>query len=257
MFWSQNSARVLLAGLAAIIVMAAGPPPKVLVVQSTGTSAKSFPVGRSLPENTRITLRAGGTVTLLGSVGTMTLRGPGTFAATVLVRPGPRPVPADMRAITAVVRGGPGPYAGAQDVPQAFSVWQIDASRSGNFCLLRSSDVMLWRPDATAPTTVTAAPARGAAQIFAWPAGRNSIVWTPLAPLINGGRYTLRQAEGGMPTRITINVLKLASSSPQALAAALIKHGCQRQLDALMDETEDQTPLTAPNVVPTGQLPLR
>ena len=194
MSWSQNSAKALLAGLAAIIVIAAGPPPaKVLVVRSTGTSAKSYPVGRSLPENSQITLGTGDTVTLLGSAGTLTLRGPGTFAATVLVRPEPNPIDPDRHAVIGGVRStrqGPQPL--AQDAVRAFSVWRIDATQSGNFCQLRSIAVMLWRPDVRSPMTLTAVAARGAAQTLTWPAGRNTIVWKPLSPLIDGGRYTLQ-----------------------------------------------------------------
>ena len=248
---------MLRVGLAASLVIAAAPASaKVLIVRSAGPSAKSHPVGRSLPENAQITLGKGDTLTLLGSAGTLTLRGPGTFLATVLVRPGPRTVGTDRRAVTAAVRGGPLPHPAAA-VPQAFTVWQIDVTQSGRFCLLRSSDVMLWRPDATAPTTLSIVAAGGEVRTVAWPAGRNSIAWAPLSPFVKGGAYTLRQAGDGLATQITVRVVKPASYAPQAVAAVLIKEGCQRQLDALVDGIEDQTPLTAPNPQPTDQLPPR
>ena len=246
---------MLRVGVAAILVIAAAPAPtKVLIVRSAGPSAKSYPLGRSLPENARITLGAGDTLTLLGDAGTLTLRGPGTFAATVLVRPGPRTVAVDRRAVTAAVRGGLVLHPVTPDIPRAFSVWQIDVTQSGHFCLLRSSDVMLWRPNAAAATTLTIATAGGASQTAAWPAGRSSIVWVPPSPFVNGGTYTLRQAEGGMPTQIAVHVVKLASNAPLAVAAVLIKKGCQRQLDALIDGTKDQTPLIVPHVLTTDQL---
>ena len=256
--WIQNRTKVLRVGLAAVLVIAAAPASaKVLIVRSAGPSAKSYPVGRSLPENARITLRARDTLTLLGSAGTLTLRGPGTFAATVVVRPGPRTVAVDRRPITAAVRGGPLPHPVAVNVPRAFSVWQIDVTHSGSVCLLRSSDVMLWRPDATAPTQLSIVAAGGEVRTIAWPAGRNSIVWVPLSPIINGGAYTLRQVGNAIPTQITVHVVHVKSNLPQAVAAILIKNGCLRQLDALVDDTEDQTPLTAPNVLPTDKLPPR
>ena len=244
MSWSQNRSRVVRVGLAALLVFAAAPvTAKVLIVRSTGHSAKSYPVGRSLTENAPITLGAGDTLTLLGSAGTLTLRGPGTFAATVLVRSGPRTVAADVRATTAVVRGGRVPHPAAADMRRAFSVWQIDVTQSGSVCLLRNSDVMLWRPDARAPTTLSIVAAGRAAQMIAWPAGRSSIVWAPLSPFVNGRAYTFREAGNGAPTQITVHVVQAKSNLPQAVAELLIKNGCLRQLDALVDNTENQTPL--------------
>ena len=256
MSWIRNSTKVPQVFLAAIfLIAAASASAKVLIVRSTGPSAKSYPLGRALTENARITLKAGDTVTLLGSAGTLTLRGPGTFAATVLVRPGPRTVPIDRRTVTAVVRGGPVPHPAAADMRRAFTVWQIDVTQSGSFCLLRGTDVMLWRPDAKAPTTVIISAAGGAPQTAEWPAGRNSIVWAPVSPFVNGGAYTLRQAGGDMPTQITVYIVKLASNDPQAVATTLIKHGCGRQLAALVDEAEDQTPIISPNDQPRENLP--
>ena len=249
---------MLRVGLAAILVIAAAPATaKVLIVHSAGPSAKSYPAGRSLPENAQITLGAGDKVILLGNAGTLTLRGPGTFAATVLVRPDQRARVDDRRAITAVMRGGPVLHPVTPDVPRGFSVWQIDVTQSGNFCLLRSNDVMLWRPNAAAATTLTIAAARGEERTIAWPAGRSSIAWAPPSSFVNGGAYTLRQAGDAIPTKITIHVVKLASNAPQAVAAVLIKKGCQRQLDALVDEADDQTPLTDPNVMTTDKSPRR
>ena len=245
---------MLRVALTASLVIAAAPASaKVLIVRTAGPSAKSYPLGRSLPENARITLRTGDTLTLLGNAGTLTLRGPGTFPATILVRTGARTVAVDRRAVTAAVRGGPVSHPATPDVPRAFSVWQLDVTQSGDVCLLRSSDVMLWRPDATAPITLTIVAAKGEIWTVAWPAGRNSIVWAPLSPIINGGAYTLRQAGDATPTQITVHIVHVESNLPQAVAAILIKKGCHRQLGALVDGTEDQTPLTAPKVLTTDQ----
>lgn len=256
MSWIRNSTKLPQVFLAAIfLIAAASNSAKVLIVRSAGPSAKSYPVGRALAENAPITLKAGDTVTLLGGAGTLTLRGPGTFVATVLVRPGPHTVTADRRAVTAVLRGSPVPHPAAADMRRAFTVWQIDATQSGSFCLLRGTDVMLWRPDAAAPTRVIISAAGGVSQTIEWHAGRNSILWTPVSPFVNGGAYTLRQAGSAMPTQITVHVVKLRSIVPQAVAASLIKHGCGRQLDALVDEAEDQTPQIAPNIQLMDSLP--
>ena len=124
MYWLRNRTtvpRILLAATLAMTTAAA--PTKVLIVRSAGPSAKSYPPGRSLPENARITLAMGDTLTLLGSAGTLTLRGPGKFAATVQVRPGPRTVPPGMRAVTAAMRGKPNPHSVSPVLAHALTVW--------------------------------------------------------------------------------------------------------------------------------------
>ena len=64
---------------AALIVGTAQAAAAVLVVRSSGPSAKIYKTGKALPDNSKITLKANDTVTLLDSRGTRTLRGPGTF----------------------------------------------------------------------------------------------------------------------------------------------------------------------------------
>src|SRR3954453_23963440 len=53
----------------------------VVVVRSLGPSAKAYPIGKTLPENAKISLQGGDVVTVLGPRSAQTLRGPGSFAA--------------------------------------------------------------------------------------------------------------------------------------------------------------------------------
>jgi hypothetical protein len=54
----------------------------VLVVRSSGPSAKAFPAGKAVPDSQVITLKSNDVLILLDSRGTRTLRGPGKFSAT-------------------------------------------------------------------------------------------------------------------------------------------------------------------------------
>lgn len=58
----------------------AAPAATFIVVRVSGPSAASYPVGRSLPEDARIILRAGDSLVVLGARGTQSFYGPGTFS---------------------------------------------------------------------------------------------------------------------------------------------------------------------------------
>ncbi|MDQ4088435.1 MAG: hypothetical protein M3177_10575, partial [Pseudomonadota bacterium] len=81
MSWGPNKLSLTRCAVAALLVAgAASAAANVLVVRSSGPSTKSYPPGRSLPDNARIQLQAGDTVVLLSSAGTRTFRGPGSFS---------------------------------------------------------------------------------------------------------------------------------------------------------------------------------
>ena len=63
-----------------LLTGAASAAANVLVVRSSGSSAKAYPPGRSLPDNARIVLRRGDTLTVLDGNGTRVLRGAGTYS---------------------------------------------------------------------------------------------------------------------------------------------------------------------------------
>src|SRR4028119_1205619 len=68
---------VTLAAAAALLAVPAAA--NVLVVRSSGPSAKSYPPGHNFPDNAQVTLRPGDVLIVLGGQATRTLRGPGTF----------------------------------------------------------------------------------------------------------------------------------------------------------------------------------
>ena len=79
--WDQNSFALRRAAIAALLAATAtAAAANVLVVRSSGPSAKSYPAGRSLPDNARINLAQGDMVIVLTGGGTRTFRGPGTFS---------------------------------------------------------------------------------------------------------------------------------------------------------------------------------
>jgi len=236
--WGRNrvSRAALAALLAAIAVPAAA---NVLIVRSAGPSAAAYPVGRSLPDNARITLRAGDSLVVLGSAGTRTFRGPGVFSPGSAVRAGARTITAGdgRRARIGAVRS-------AGIVPRGPTIWHVDVTQSGTFCLAGNArGVMLWRPDASTRTSLTITGPGGRARTARWAAGEAILAWPAGAPIANGGTYSLSQSGVAVPTQITFRTLATEPTDLEEVAAALIANGCQDQLDVLV---ESQPDLSAP-----------
>jgi hypothetical protein len=145
-----------------------------LVVRSLGPSAKAYPPGRAVGENTPLVLKAGDVVTVLAPSGARTLRGPGTFK----VAGGTSAAPFNPRSRFSAMRG--------PEVPPAPGLWDVDVSRSGNVCLADPMQVVLWRPSSEAEATLEVIPAAGAGQPVAWPAGRLVQRWPQQLPISDG-----------------------------------------------------------------------
>lgn len=211
-------------GIAAAAVLAAPAAATAtpLVVRSAGPSAKSYPPGRPVGENMPVILKAGDVVTVLAPSGARTLRGPGTFKVA-----GGGAAPAfNARSRFSAMRG--------PEVPPSPGLWDVDVSKSGNVCLSGSGQVVLWRPAAEKDATLQVVPSTGAAQPVAWPAGRLVQRWPRQLPVADGAEYSLRW-DTGEPTRLKFRTLAAVGEDPTMLAKALIDHGCQGQLDLLLE----------------------
>jgi hypothetical protein len=232
--WVPNKA-ILRRGLVAALLLtgAASAAANVLVVRSAGPSARAYPAGRSLPDNARIVLRAGDTVVILAGGGTRTFRGPGSFS------------PTGAQSVRVADAGGRrariGAVRSAGIVPRGPTIWHVDVTQSGNFCLAGSSNVMLWRPDASAPTRLTIAGPAGAPRVVQWPAGQPTRAWPRGTVIASGATYSFSQPGVAVPTRITFRILNAALNDVQTVAEALIANGCEGQLDVLVESQPDQS----------------
>ena len=238
MSWVRNKLSLSRLALAALLVTgAASAAANVLVVRSSGPSAKNYPPGRSLPDNARIVLQASDTLVVLDRGGTRTFRGPGTFSPGTAARAGTRSAASsgDRRARIGAVRT-------AGLVPRGPTIWHVDISQSGTICLASTTDVMLWRPDSTEAATVTITAPGGESQSLQWPAGQATIAWPAALGIANGGEYRFRQPGVAVPTRITFKTLASEPTDLTEVAAALIENQCQEQLDLLVESTEESAP---------------
>lgn len=232
MSWGPNSHFLRRAFFAAALLATAGTAAaNVLVVRSTNPTYRA---GQSLPDNARFTLRAGESVMVLARGGTRTFRGPGTFAANS-AGGGPTLV-ADANGRQARV----GAIRDAGVVPHGPTIWHVDVTQSGTFCLASPRDVMLWRPDATAPVRFTIN-GPGGARTLDWAANAPTASWPGGASVTDGATYTITQPGVAVPVSVTFRVLTSEPQTVEGVASALIANGCQGQLDVLVESQPQQT----------------
>jgi hypothetical protein len=231
--WDPNKLSLGAVALAALFA-AAPAAANVLVVRSSGPSAGAYPVGRSLPDNAQITLRAGDSLVVLGPAGTRAFRGPGTFSPGTVARAGARTIASSdgRRARIGAVRS-------AGIVPRGPTIWHVDVTQSGTFCLASARNVMLWRPDASTRTTLTLTGPGARPRPVTWAAGRATLAWPAGAPIASGSTYSFGQSGVAVPTQITFRVLASEPADLEGVAAALIANGCQDQLDVLVESQPD------------------
>jgi hypothetical protein len=127
-------------------------------------------------------------------------------------------------------------------VPHSPTVWNVDVSQSGTFCLASPSHVMLWRPDASSAATLTISGTGGAPRTLHWLAGQATAPWPTTLPIANGSSFSLAQSGVAVPTQVTFRMLAREPADLEGVASALIANGCQGQLDVLVESQPDLSP---------------
>lgn len=240
---ARRSSRGLLGALVVTLALATSSAAlaQAVVVRTTGPSAAIYPQGKKLAANAKVTLKAGDRITVLDKAGTRVLAGPGSFTldsklardtstttrvASVLTA-GPAP-----RTRTGAVRGAvsaPRPVASAAGPD---SVWYIDVSKGGAYCLSDPASIVLWRPNRDQEATAKLAAASGgpAAEIT-WRKGNPLKLW-PVAqvPVTDGGKYTFADPLGPNVT-FTLHLVGTPPADEMGVASLFADKGCTAQLD--------------------------
>src|SRR3954452_23574581 len=187
--------------LAVVAILAAAlltgaPDAATLVVRSSGPSAKALPPGRTIADGTPVSLQAGDVVTVLVANGTRVLRGPGSFN----LAGGGRSLPAaafNPRARFGAMRTGE---------IESPTLWDVDVSQSGTFCLADPKAVTLWRPEADDATTLSLK--RGSeARTLAGPPGKATIAWPAALAVADGADYDLAFAGSSDVSHLRLKTL--------------------------------------------------
>lgn len=240
----QRTLQVLVAGTVAAATLASAAPvhAQAVVVRSTGPSAAAYPLGRKLPVNASVTLKAGDKVTVLDKAGTRILSGPGTFSlasssasadaptgtalASLIARTG-----AGQRTRTGAVRGDSTPV--AVTTPRPDSLWYVDVSKGGTWCIADPAQVVMWRPNRDSDGAGRLAAADGSSDDLFWRAGNALKLW-PVAsvPVADGATYSFVNPVG-QTIRFTTRVLASVPDNALDVASVLAEKGCSAQLDLL------------------------
>ncbi len=219
-----------------------------MVVRSTGPSAKSYPAGKKLASNAKITLKKLDQVTILGKGGTRVIKGPGTFSVN---RSATRKSTSSTRLSSFINnRGSSRARTGAvrsagvtasEAAPRNPNLWYLDVTKGGKFCVSDANALVLWRPDYTGSATASIVePTNGAVTEVAWRKGNPLKSWPKAAaPLTNGASYRLIGSNVEKSVEINFVMLNEAPKDLDEAATVLIANGCQSQLDLLVETLDD------------------
>lgn len=242
MFSARKSpSRIAIAGLvAAGIGLAAGAAQaQSVIVRSSGPSASAYPQGKKLAANAKVTLKAGDKLTVLDKAGTRVLAGPGSFTLDGSVSRDAGAVSRVTGAIasngartrTGAVRGvlGPARPLGAPNAPD--SVWYIDVSKGGAWCVANPASLVLWRPNRSEEANAKLTAAGGKSVDIVWKKGNPLKLWPSAAlPVVEGGRYVFSDPVGPSVT-LVLHLLPTVPADDLAVAGMLADKGCTAQLD--------------------------
>jgi hypothetical protein len=228
--WGPSSvfARPLIA--AALLATATAAAADILVVRSSGPSARAFPPGKRLPESARIALKASDQLILLDGRGTRVLRGPGAFTAgaSASARTASAAPAMERRARIGAVRGIEG---GPLRPP---SLWHVDVAKSSTVCVAQGSKLTLWRSDPAKAQRLTV-DGGGRSKRLGWQPGSSTLAWPSDLPIADGAEYRLSWQGAAAPTAIRFRTLAARPAGLDDMAQALIRNGCEAQLDLFID----------------------
>ena len=218
--------RFLTAAAALITFAAVSASAAVIIVRSSGPSARGFPAGKALQDSEKLSLKSNDVVVLLDSRGTRTLRGPGSFSA---ASTGPARSISSLAALTGQgrVRGRVGAVRG----PVPRSIWQANSARSETMCFANPGDISIYRESIAAPETVTIKDlGNGKSAKASFAAAMQTAPWPTELPISANGRYQI-----GSATTVSMKSIAPLPAGLEGIAQSLIRNDCQGQLDILIN----------------------
>ncbi|MFC4294755.1 hypothetical protein ACFO0A_06735 [Novosphingobium tardum] len=259
MFWADTrpthrpAARTLIAAIAGVAALAGADlaQAQAVVVRSTGPSAAQYPQGRKLPASAKVTLKAGDRLTVIDKAGSRVLAGPGNFVMDSTVsrdQQGASRVAGLMtgtaapRTRTGAVRGAPSAARAAAAPTAPDSIWYVDVSKGGTYCVSNPTSLVLWRPNRAEDASAKLTGASGKPVPVTWKRGSPLRQWpTAELPLTDGGVYTFADPVG--PTvKIVTKFVSNVPADELGIAGLLADKGCHAQLDVLANALSGGAP---------------
>ncbi len=234
MCWGKRTAAAMLAGLA----MASGSAQAGVVVKASGPSAGQYPVGKKLDDTATISLKQGDSVTVLTANGTKVISGPGQFTVgvrgeskrstfAVLTRQA-----SGARVRTGAVRSGSSAAA-----PLNPSLWNMDVTRPGRFCLADNARVTFWRPVTAGERVYVLGSGKSdyLVQVKFPDGAAQATLSADELPLASNRTYRLSSEAGAAPQPVEFITLDSVPETADELGAVLAEKGCTAQLAMLTE----------------------
>ncbi|WP_417622620.1 hypothetical protein [Parasphingorhabdus sp.] len=214
-----------------------------MVVRSTGPSASSYPAGKKMANDAKISLKAQDQVTILTKSGTRVLKGPGTYSLTE----GSGSAASASRRLSSFIsnRGSSRARTGAVraagnvavETPSNPNLWFLDVTKGGKFCVADANALVVWRPDYTGSATASIVePENGKVTEIIWRKGNPLKAWPKdVLPVTNGATYRLLGSNVPQSVEVDFVVLQNRPTDLDDAASILIENGCTGQLDLLVE----------------------
>lgn len=188
-----------------------------VVVKAAGPSSRVYPVGRQIPDNSRIDLRDGDALLLLGASSTRQLRGPGSFT----VGGG------------ALALNSRGRFGAQRAMFLRPSAWEVDVAKGGPVCVDEPADFALWRADASQAQTVRIERQGQLPTVIAWPVREAKLAWPGDLPIADGLEYSVKIGDSD-PVPLSFRKLPASPADQLELAQVMIARQCNAQLDTVI-----------------------
>ncbi|WP_339693254.1 hypothetical protein [uncultured Parasphingorhabdus sp.] len=217
-----------------------------MVVRSTGPSASSYPAGKKMANDAKVSLKAQDQVTILTKSGTRVLKGPGTYS----LAQGAGSTSSASRRLSSFIsnRGSSRARTGAVraagnvtvETPNNPNLWYLDVTKGGKFCVADPDGLVVWRPDYTGSATASIVePKDGNVTEIAWRKGNPLKAWPKdVLPVTDGARYRLLGSNVPQSVEVNFVVLQNQPTDLDDTASMLIENGCSGQLDLLVETLE-------------------
>ncbi|WP_339826451.1 hypothetical protein [uncultured Parasphingorhabdus sp.] len=214
-----------------------------MVVRSTGPSASSYPAGKKMANDAKVSLKAQDQVTILTKSGTRVLKGPGTFS----LAQGAGSATSASRRLSSFIsnRGSSRARTGAVraagsvtvETPNNPNLWYLDVTKGGKFCVADPDALVVWRPDYTGSATASIVePKEGNVTEIAWRKGNPLKAWPKdVLPVTDGASYRLLGSNVPQSVEVNFVVLQNQPTDLDDTASMLIENGCSGQLDLLVE----------------------
>lgn len=111
--------------------------------------------------------------------------------------------------------------------------WVLDATHSGNVCVMENGTPVFWRPDAQAAVSLSVSPADHSwSAKTQWPAGQDRIAVTTDVPMRAGETYVV--IFNGTESAITLVQVPASLTNNDMKAGWMANRRCEQQAEALV-----------------------